>query len=132
MNIYEGNSKAWDLLIISLIDIPFVLVRHCDENSHDAWKALIEKYEVSYDNKEILNEVTNMWNNFNIKYTSIDPYDWFNEMYNLNLKFKKIKAKYEKNEEKLKSHVFDVLPEEYKTVRVSCNVNIAKNEFIYS
>ena len=27
LKIYEGNSKAWDLLIISLIDISFELVR---------------------------------------------------------------------------------------------------------
>ena len=43
MEIYEGNTKAWDFLIISLTDIPFGLVRKFDENSHDAWKALIDK-----------------------------------------------------------------------------------------
>ena len=59
MNIYEGNSKAWDLIIISLIDIPSGLVMKCDENSHVSWKALIDKYEVSYEKQEILNEVTN-------------------------------------------------------------------------
>ena len=31
MKIYEGNSKAWDILIVSLTDIPFGLVRKCDE-----------------------------------------------------------------------------------------------------
>ena len=46
MKIYEGNSKAWDFIIISLIDIPFGLVRQCNENSHDAQKALIDNYEV--------------------------------------------------------------------------------------
>ena len=97
MKIYEGNSKAWDLLIISLIDTPFGMARKCDENSNDAWKALIDKYELSDERQESLNEVAKMWNNCNIKYTSLDPYIWFNELYNLNLKFKKIKAKYEKN-----------------------------------
>ena len=38
MKIYEGKSKACNFLIISLTDIPFDMVRHCDENSHDAWK----------------------------------------------------------------------------------------------
>ena len=47
MKIYEGNSKAWDFLIIGLTDIPFGLVRHCDENSHESWKDLIDKYEAS-------------------------------------------------------------------------------------
>ena len=37
---------------------------------------------------------------------------WFNELFNVNLKFKNIKSKYEKDEDKLKSHVFDVLSEE--------------------
>ena len=41
MKIYEGNSKAWGLIIISLTDIPYGLVRQCDNNSHVSWKALI-------------------------------------------------------------------------------------------
>ena len=36
MKIYKGNSKAWNLLIIILTDIPFGLVRYCDENSHES------------------------------------------------------------------------------------------------
>ena len=59
MKIYEGNFKACDLLIIVLTDISFGLVRYCDENLHDAWKVLIEKYEVSDEKQESLNEVTN-------------------------------------------------------------------------
>ena len=47
MRIYEEKSKAWCLLIINLAGINFGLVRQCDENAHYAWKALIEKYEVS-------------------------------------------------------------------------------------
>ena len=57
---------------------------------------MIYKYEVSDEKQESLNEVTNRWNNCKIKDTILDPYIWFNELYNLNLKFKKIKAKYEK------------------------------------
>ena len=49
MKIYEGNYKAWNFPRISLTDIPFGLVRQCDENAHEAWKALIDKYEVSYE-----------------------------------------------------------------------------------
>ena len=96
MNIYEGNSLAWDLLIISLKDIPFGLVRQCDEIAHDAWKYLIDRYEIPDKKQESLNEVTNRWNNLNIKDASLYPYILFNGLYYLNLKFKKIKAKYEK------------------------------------
>ena len=82
-------------------------------------KSLIYKYEVSYERQDSLNEVTNRWNNYNIKDTSMDPDIWFNELYNLNLKFKRIKAEYEKHEDEIKANVFDVLPEEYNPVRVS-------------
>ena len=84
---------------------------------------------MSDEKHESLNEVANRWNNCKIKDTSLDPEIWFNELYILNLKFKNIKAKYEKDEDELKAHVFYVLAEEYKQVRVSCNVNIAKMEF---
>ena len=59
-------------------------------------------YAVSDENQYILNEVTNRWNNCSIKDTSNDPDIWLNELFNLNLKFKKIKEKYEKCEYELK------------------------------
>ena len=91
-----------------MIDTTFGFVRQCDENSHDLRKALIEKYEVSDDNQERLNQLTNRWNNCDIKETSLDPDIWFNKLYNLNLRFKSIKSNYEKYEDELKAHVFDV------------------------
>ena len=72
---------------------------------------MIEKYEVSDERQEILNEVTNRWNNCNIKYTILDPDIWFNKLYNLNLKFKKMKANYVKDEYELKAHVLNFLTE---------------------
>ena len=51
----------------------FGLVRKCDDNAHESWKDLIEKYEVSYENQESLNEIINRWNNCRIKDTSQDP-----------------------------------------------------------
>ena len=48
LSIYEGNIKAWCFLIISLTEIAFVLLRRCNENAHQSWKSLIDKYEVSY------------------------------------------------------------------------------------
>ena len=49
---------------------------------------------MSYENQERLNEVAKRWNNCRIKDTIQDPDIWFNELFNLNLKFKKIKEKY--------------------------------------
>ena len=79
---------------------------------------------MSDEKQDILNEVTNRWENSRIKDTSQDLDIWLNELFNLNLKFNNIKSKREKDEDELKTHVFDILPEEYKPVRVSCNVNI--------
>ena len=72
---------------------------------------MIGKYEVSDKKQESLNKGTNRWNNFKIKDTSLDPDIWFNDLYNLILKFKKIKEKYEKDEDELNARVFNVLPE---------------------
>ena len=48
-----------------------------------------------------MNEVTNRCNNFNIKDTSEYPYVSFNDIFNLNLNFKKIQEKYEKDDNEL-------------------------------
>ena len=61
--------------------------------------------------------------------TSKYTYIWFNEPFNLNLKDLHAWATYEKDEDELKSHVFDILPKDYKYVWVSCNINISKMEF---
>ena len=66
---------------------------------------------MSDEKKESLNWTKNRWNNCKIKDTSIYPDIWFNELYNLNLNFKNIKVKYKKDEDKLKAHVLDFLPE---------------------
>ena len=87
------------------------MVSKCDENSHESWKALIEKYGVSYEKQGILNEVTKSWNNFRINHTSQDSNIWFNGLFNLNLKLIKFKEKYEKDEDNMRAHVFDVSPE---------------------
>ena len=122
MNIYEGNSKDWYLLIISLTYVPFGLTRNCNESAHEACKAQIDKYILLDEKQESLNKVTNRWKICRIKDTSQYPDIWFNELFNLNLKFKKIKAKYEEYEDEIKAQVFDFLPEEYKPAKVSFRV----------
>ena len=51
------------------------------------------------------------------------------ELFDLNLRLKKIKSKCDKYKYELKAHVFDVLSEDYKPVRVSFNANISKMAF---
>ena len=101
------------------------MVRNCDKNTHEAWKDLIYKYEVSDYQQESLNDLTNRWKNFRIKETSQYPDVWFNALFNLNLNFKRIKSKNEKYEDEMKERIFDVLLSYYKPVRVSVNVRIS-------
>ena len=65
---------------------------------------------MSDENLDIINEVTNWWKTCSIKDTSHEPDIWFNKPYYLYLKFRKIKETYEKYEDEMKSHVFDILP----------------------
>ena len=75
--------------------------------------------------------MTNIWKNCSIKNTSQDSDISFNEQFILDLKFNKIKVKDEKYGDYMKAQNFDLLAEEYKPVRVSCNVNILKMAYKY-
>ena len=86
------------------------MARQWNENAREAWVTIMYKYDVPEEKQEILNEVTNMWNTLWIKDTSQDYDICFNELYILDLKFRKIKEKYEKDEDEMKTHVFDVFP----------------------
>ena len=81
---------------------------------------------MSYTKQENINESKNRRNTFRIKDTIQDPAIWFNELYNINSKLKKIKEKYEYD---MKANAFDLLPEEYKSLRISCNVKISKRAY---
>ena len=48
-----------------------------------------------------------------------------------NPEVQKNQEKYDKYEDEIKAHVFRVLPEEYKPVRVYFNVNISNIEYKY-
>ena len=74
---------------------------------------------MSDEKQESLNEVTNRWNKCKIKDTSLYPVIWFNDLYNLNLKLKNIKTDYKKHEDGIRTHVFNVLTEEYKPGKLS-------------
>ena len=84
---------------------------------------------MSDEKQESLNELTNGWNNIRIKDTSQDPDIWFHELFDSNLRFKNIEVKYAKEKYELIAHVFDVLPENYNTMRVSCSIKVSKMEF---
>ena len=66
-----------------------------------------------------------------IKDTIQNPDIWFNELFNLNFKFNRIKEKCVKYEDKLKTHVSEVSTEGYNPVRASCYFKILKIVFKY-
>ena len=70
---------------------------------------------------------------------SQDQAIWFHELFNLNLKFKKIKRKYEKEKYEIKAHVFEIdlnitKPWEYPAMSTSwwCNLRIHRNRYVGS
>ena len=87
------------------------MARRCNDNAHELWKALIEKYLVLYEKQESLNGVTNGCNTYMIKDSSQNIDIWYNNLYHLNVNFNKFKEKYEKYEFEKKGHIFDVLTE---------------------
>ena len=45
---YEnGNADAWDQLVLSLSGTAFSVIQEADGDVHEAWKLLLDKYNVS-------------------------------------------------------------------------------------
>ena len=65
----------------------------------------IDIQTVSDEKQDSLSEVTNRWNKCKINNTILEPDVYFIEIYSLNLKFKRMKAKYENIRTKL-MHIY--------------------------
>ena len=87
----NGNADAWDQLVLSLSGTPFDLIQEADENAYEAWRLLLNKYEVSGEKQETLTDVTEEWNNAKLDSVQTDPDDWFSLLFRINAKFGKIK-----------------------------------------
>ena len=75
-----------------------------------------------------MNEVKYRWKIFRVR-TKVKILIYGSINYYFNFMFNNINAKYDKDEDEMKAHVFDVTPEYYKPVRISFNVNISKMTF---
>ena len=42
-NLEKGNTDTWDQLVLILTGIQFDLIQEADENTHKAWKILLNK-----------------------------------------------------------------------------------------
>ena len=111
-----GNADACDKLVLSLTGTAFSVIQEADSNAHEAWKLLLDKYDVSSQKQNSLTDVTEEWNNSRLGSVKVDPDDWFPYLYQVNAKFKKIKAKYGKDDDQIKAHVLVNLPEEYEVI----------------
>ena len=120
----KGNADAWDQLVLSLSGTPFDLILEANENAHEAWKLLLNKYAVSDEKQESLTDVTKEWNSAKLASVRVDPDDWFSTLFRINKKFGKIKTQYEKDDDAMKAHVLVNLPDEYKPVRTLSLIHI--------
>ena len=118
-----GNADAWDQLVLSLSGTAFSVIQEADGDAHEAWKLLLDKYDVSSVKQISLTDVTEEWNNSRLRSTRVDPDDWFTYLYRVNLNFKKIKEEYGKDDEQIKAHVLVNLPEEYEAIQTNLCMN---------
>ena len=121
---YEnGNADAWDQLVLSLSGTAFSVIQEADGDAHEAWKLLLDKYDVSSEKQISLTDVTEGWNNSRLRSTKVDPDDWFTYLYRVNARFRKIKTEYGKDDDQVKAHVLVNLPEEYKAIQTNLRMN---------
>ena len=99
LNYENGNTGAWDQLVMSLTGPLFDLIQEADENAHKTWKILLKKYKVSNERSESLKDVTIEWHGCKLEGTCNDPDKWFSELYRINQKFKKINVLDEKRQQ---------------------------------
>ena len=122
-NYVNGNADAWDQLVLSLSGTAFSVIQEADGDAHEAWKLLLDKYDVSSEKQISLTDVTEEWNNSRLRSTKVDPDDWFTYLYRVNVRFKKIKTEYGKDDDQVKAHVLVNLPEEYKAIQTNLRMN---------
>ena len=80
--LYEGNVKAYDLLVRSCTGIPLGLVESVtDGNAHEAWTKLLDKYEST---KEDIQSLEESWSGCKLDNTSKDPIEWFLSLSRIN------------------------------------------------
>ena len=86
--LWEGNIKAYDLLIQSCTGVPLGLIETVtDGNAHEAWLRSLGKYKTK---KEDVQSLEEDWNGCKLDNLSIDPMEWFLKLDRINRMLKSI------------------------------------------
>ena len=110
-------------MVLGLTGTAFSVIQEADGNAHEAWKLLLDKYDVLSQKQNSLTDVTEEWNNSRLSSVKVDPDDWFTYLYRVNAKFKKIKTKYGKDDDQIKPRVLVNLTEEYEAIQTNLRMN---------
>ena len=114
---YEGNVRAFDLLVRSCTGVPLGLIESVqDGNAYEAWGKLIAKYETTKSDVQSLEE---QWNACKLESTSTDPVEWFLKLDRINRMLSSIDPKYMKDDVQVAGHILNGVCKEYATVVTS-------------
>ena len=114
---YEGNVKAYDLLVRSCTGIPLGLIESVESgNAYEAWEKLLSKYETT---KEDIQSLEEEWNSCKLDGLSTDPVEWFLKLDRINRLLESIDLKYKKDDVQIAGHVLNNVSKEYSGVVTS-------------
>ena len=111
---YEGNVKAYDLLVRSCTGIPLGLIESVESgNAFEAWEKLISKYETT---KEDVQSLEERWNGCKLDGLTQDPLEWFLHLDRINRLLESIDKKYKKDEVQIAGHLLNNVGKDYSSV----------------
>ena len=114
MKAFEGNVKAFDLLVRSCTGIPLGLIESVDSgNAYEAWNKLLSKYETKNQDIQSLEE---SWNSCKLNRLQQDPLEWFLQLDHINRLLEFIDSKYKKDEVQIAGHLLNNVGKEYASV----------------
>ena len=124
--LYEGNVKAYDLLVRSCTGIPLGLVESVKSgNAYEAWEKLLSKYETTKEDVQALKE---SWNSCRLEGLSTDPVEWFLKLDRINRLLESIDAKYKKDDVQLAGHMLNNVGKDYAAVVTSIEASGKTND----
>ena len=114
---YDGNVKAYDLLVRSFTGIPLSLIKSVDSgNACKMWEKLLSKYKMEKENTQSLEEE---WNSCKLEGLLTDPVGWFLKLDRINRLLELLDLKYKKDDVQLAEPMLNNVGKEYSGVVTS-------------
>ena len=66
---YKGNADAWDQLVLILAGVQFDLIQEADENTQEAWKILVSKYQIRMKKQKVL--LMSLWSGIHVRWMKL-------------------------------------------------------------